>query len=86
MIHLTGLETPGCEAKVRGDGSGALKSAWIIDRGFKRERGDEAHTRGAHQALADRILVRQLARAVIELTEGVVELESHVEHGQERMR
>ncbi len=59
--------------------SRSLEAVGVIDRRLEGQRGDEAHARRTHQALADRVLLGELAGPVIELAEGLIQHQAGIQ-------
>ena len=56
-VEFAGLEAPGREAEVGGDGARAPEACRVINAGLERQCGDEADTGRRHQPLEDGIIV-----------------------------
>ena len=85
-VDLAGLEAPGRQAEVSGNGARSLEACRVVDAGLERQCSNEADTGCRHQALADRIVVGHVAGSVIEFPEGVVQHQPGVQHRQQRVR
>ena len=78
-IQLAGLEAPGCQAEVGGDGAGMPEARRVIDAGLVGQRGYEAHPGCTHQASADRVVVRHVAGAVVEFAKAAVQHQAGIQ-------
>ena len=85
IIPLAGLEAPGRERKVSGDGSGAFEPGGIVNTCLEGQRSDEAYPRRTHQSLTDFVSVSQLPGPVIQFAESAVQHQSRVQQRQQRL-